>query len=140
MINGQQPFRKTVFEGNFEQENERTAINAGAVRIGHSDQIANPIMCQRIGQFPQRTIEDHTHYLGLVIFLEEFDKFFQSRPTPSGNNPSVNESQFNIGSWVGGQVKVFCHSSLFLYYSTEIRGTMAKSSGPFPSTGEAEEG
>jgi len=113
MVNRQFSLRKATSEGNFEQEDQRAAIDARPIRIFHGKQRRLSVLPYRISQFTQMTIQNCTNNQRIFRLLHNADKVFERSASFTGDDPSVTQCQFYACAWFVYQIKI--HYGLFFF-------------------------
>jgi len=114
MVNRQFSLRKATSERNFEQEDQRAAIDARPIRIFHGKQRRLSVLPYRISQFTQMTIQNCTNNQRIFRLLHNADKVFEPSPSFTGDDPSVTQCQFHACAWFVYQIKI--HYGLFFLF------------------------
>ena len=88
-----------VLEGGFEQEGDRTAVNARAVRIGHRDEPDAGIQFHRVRQFAQFAV-DHRAHDGIVLvpFRQALQKGGDGPVARPAEDAAIGKEHFHGGS------------------------------------------
>ncbi len=88
-----------VLEGGFEQEGDRTAVDARAVRVGHLDEPDAGIQFHRVGQFAQFAV-DHRAHDGVVLvpFRQALQEGGDGPVARAAEDAAIGQEHFHGGS------------------------------------------
>ena len=99
VINGDVRGGEGVLEGGFEQEGDRTAVDARAVRIGHPDEPDAGIQLDGVSQFAQFAV-DHRAHDGVVRvpFRQALEKGGDGPVARAAEDPAIGQEHLHGGS------------------------------------------